>query len=71
MVAKYRKEDVSCAVHSINNMLIEMIGVPKKYIGTKNEYKGHFSKIYKWTKKERYNIQYVYFVIESFILILI
>lgn len=63
MVARYRKEDVSCAIYAINDMLVQMLGVPKKYRGTKNEHRGYFSILYKWIRKERYSIEYVYFVI--------
>ena len=54
------KETLSYVNYSINEMLINMIPTP-----IKSKKNGFFSVINKWTRKDGYTIDYVYFVVKS------
>lgn len=51
------------ATYIINDKLIEILGLPKKSQGKKQNYQGYFSLIFKWINKDKYDIKYVWFVI--------
>lgn len=53
------------AVYLMNDMLIELFGLPKKYRGKKHTYRGHFSLLFKWIRKDKHEIKYIWFVVTS------
>ena len=53
------------ATYIINDKLIEVMGLPKKNMGKKKNYQGYFSLIYKWIYKDRYEVKYIWFVVNK------
>lgn len=52
-------------VYLINDRLIELFGLPKKSRGKKQNYQGYFSLIYKWRNKDKYDLKYIWFVVNQ------
>lgn len=44
----------------INYMMIDLLGVPKKYKNNPNEYEGYYRLIGRW-QKQRYPLKYIYY----------
>ena len=59
---KYSKSDKSYARNQINTMLMNVLGVPKKYVGG-SSFAGYWSLLNKWIYKDKYDLQYIYFVV--------
>lgn len=51
------------AVYIINNKLIEVLGISKKEKEKKKNYQGYFSLIFKWLHKDKYDIKYIWYVV--------
>lgn len=52
------------AIYLINDKLIEIFGLPKKHHGKKQNYQGYFSLIFQWINKNKYDVKYIWFVVD-------
>ena len=52
------------ATYIMNDKLIEVLGLPKKYKGKKQNYQGYFSLIFRWFYKDKYDIKYIWYVVD-------
>jgi hypothetical protein len=52
-------------IYLINDKLIELFGLPKKTRGTKKNYQGYFSLIFKWINKDKHDLKYIWFVVNQ------
>jgi hypothetical protein len=52
------------ATYIINDKLIEILGLPKKFRGKKRNYQGYFSLIFKWVYKEKHDVKYIWYVVD-------
>jgi len=59
---EYNKTDIKYSKNLINDILVSILGVPKKYQGGRS-FGGYWSLMNKWIYKDRYDLQYIYFVI--------
>lgn len=61
---EYNDSDIKYSKNLLNDMLIDILGVPKKYIGGRS-FGGYWALINKWVYIEKYDLQYVYYVVKS------
>lgn len=52
-------------IYLINDKLIELFGLPKKFRGVKQNYQGYFSLIYKWRNKDKYDLKFIWYVVNQ------
>jgi hypothetical protein len=61
---EYNESDSKYAKNQLNDMLTEILGVPKKYQG-KRSFGGYWSLINKWLHKNKYDLGYIYYVVSN------
>ena len=61
---EYNDSDIKYAKNLLNDMLVDILGVPKKYQGGRS-FGGYWSLINKWIFADKYDLQYVYYVVRS------
>ena len=59
---EYNTSDIKYAKNQINDMLVDILGVPKKYVGGRS-FGGYWSLVNKWLFKDKYDLPYIYFVV--------
>jgi len=59
---EYNNTDIKYSKNLINDILVSILGVPKKYQGGRS-FGGYWSLMNKWIYKDRYDLQYIYFVV--------
>ena len=59
----YNKTDIRYAKNLLNDMLICILGVPKKYVGNRS-FGGYWSLMNKWIFVDKYDLAYIYFVVQ-------
>ena len=59
---EYNNSDIKYSKNLINDILVSILGVPKKYQGGRS-FGGYWSLMNKWIYLEKYDLQYIYFVI--------
>lgn len=59
---EYCDTDIKYSKNLINDILVSILGVPKKYQGGRS-FGGYWSLMNKWLYKDKYDLQYVYFVV--------
>lgn len=62
-MSEISKETFNRALHEMNERMIAMFGVPKKFKKDPCKYGGHLALVFKWLKEN--DIQYLYFVIND------
>lgn len=53
------------ATYIINDKLVEIFGLAKKHVGKKQNYVGYFSLIFKWINKNKYDVRYIWFIVDK------
>jgi hypothetical protein len=59
---EYNNSDIKYSKNLINDILVSILGVPKKYQGGRS-FGGYWSLMNKWLYKDKYDLQYIYFVV--------
>lgn len=61
---EYNVSDIKYSKNLLNDMLVNIIGVPKKYQGGRS-FGGYWSLMNKWMYKDKYDLQYIYYVVKT------
>ena len=64
-MTEIKKTDYDNAMYAMDKFLRSMVGVPTRYQDNPDKFKGYFSVINLWYKKNGFDIEYIYFVLNN------